>query len=38
MKEGFDRIDDRFERMQQTMFGSTVLIIVALIGLIATQL
>jgi hypothetical protein len=32
MKTGFERIDDRFERMQRAMLGSCVLIIVALIG------
>ncbi|HMJ73530.1 MAG TPA: hypothetical protein VK471_09230 [Solirubrobacterales bacterium] len=38
IKEGFERIDDRFERMQQGMFRAAVLIIVALIGVIATHL
>ncbi|HET8863117.1 MAG TPA: hypothetical protein VFM94_07695 [Solirubrobacterales bacterium] len=38
MKAGFERVDDRFERLQQTMFRAAVLIVVALIGVIATQL
>jgi hypothetical protein len=38
MKAGFDKIDKRFEAMQRLMLQSSVLVIVALIGLIATQL
>jgi hypothetical protein len=34
----FDRIDARFEAMQRLMLQSSVAIIVALLGLIATQL
>lgn len=38
MKAGFDKVDARFEALQRTMFQTSVLVIVALIGLIATQL
>lgn len=38
MKAGFERVDDRFERMQRLMTQLCGMIIVALIGLIATQL
>ncbi len=36
--ERFERIDERFERMHRLMLQSSVLVIAALIGLIATQL
>jgi hypothetical protein len=38
MKAGFERVDDRFERMQRLMIQFCGLMIAALIGLIATQL
>ena len=38
MKAGIDVVHERFDRMQQTMIASSSLMIVALIGLIATQL
>ncbi len=38
MKAGFAKIDERFEAMQRLLLQSSVLVIVALIGLIATQL
>lgn len=34
----FEKLDARFEALQRTMFQSSILVIVALIGLIATQL
>jgi hypothetical protein len=37
-KAGFDKVDARFEAMQRLMLQSSVLVIAALIGLIATQL
>jgi tetrahydromethanopterin S-methyltransferase subunit G len=36
MDARFDKIDDRFERMQQALFAAAVAIIVALIGSTAT--
>jgi len=38
MGRGFERVDDRFDRMQWTMIQCSAVIIAALIGLIATQL
>ena len=32
IKAGFERIDDRFERMQRMMLGAAVAVIVTLIG------
>ena len=34
----FDKLEARFDALQRTLFQSSVLIIVALIGLIATQI
>ena len=36
-KAGFERIDDRFERLYHVMIGTGGLIVAALIGVIATQ-
>lgn len=38
MRSRFDRMDERFDRMQNTLIGSAAVIAAALIGLIATQL
>lgn len=38
MKAGFERVDERFERLQRLLFQAAVVTIAALIGLIATQL
>jgi len=38
MKAGFKKIDERFEAMHRLLLQSSILVIVALIGLIATQL
>jgi site-specific recombinase len=38
MREGFQRVDERFERLHQLMLRSSVVVIAALIALVATQL
>jgi hypothetical protein len=38
MKSGFDRIDERFDSLHRLLFQFTGLLVVALIGLIASQL
>jgi hypothetical protein len=38
MSAGFDLVHTRFDSMQKTMFQSSVLVVVALLGVIATQL
>jgi tetrahydromethanopterin S-methyltransferase subunit G len=38
MTAGFDLVHARFDSMQKTMFQSSVLVVVALLGAIATQL
>lgn len=38
MKAGFERMDDRFEQLYRLLFGAAASAVVALIGLIATQL
>jgi hypothetical protein len=38
MDRRFDRLDERFDGLQRTMIQASAMIIVALIGLIATQL
>lgn len=38
MRAGFDSLNERFDRMQQTMIAFSGLVIAALISLIATQL
>jgi hypothetical protein len=38
MDDGFKRVDERFEAMHRLMLQSSIAIVVALIGLIATQL
>ena len=37
MKEGFERVDDRFERMYRLLCGAAAGIIASLVGLVATQ-
>ncbi len=34
----FDKLEERFDALQRSLFQSSVLVIVALIGLIATQI
>ncbi|HSS43156.1 MAG TPA: hypothetical protein VLK37_11485 [Solirubrobacterales bacterium] len=38
MKSGFERMDARLDRMQNTLVGAAAVIIAALLGIIATQL
>ena len=38
MKSGFDLMNSRFDSVQRSMFQASVVVIVALIGVIATQL
>jgi tetrahydromethanopterin S-methyltransferase subunit G len=38
MTAGFDLVHARFDSMQKTMFQSSVLVVAALLGIIATQL
>jgi hypothetical protein len=38
MRSGFERMDARLDRMQNTLVGAAAVIIAALLGIIATQL
>ncbi|HVD39433.1 MAG TPA: hypothetical protein VNC16_00320 [Solirubrobacterales bacterium] len=38
MRSRFDGVDQRFDRMQNTLIGSAAVIVASLIGLIATQI
>lgn len=38
MKEGFERVDDRFDRMYRLLFGAAAGVVASLVGLVATQL
>ena len=38
IRSRFDGVDERFDRMQNTLIGSAAVIVASLIGLIATQI